>query len=30
MALEVRRVVTGHDGDGRAVVKIYDISDGVV
>lgn len=30
MALEIRRVVTGHDGDGRAVVKIDAISNGVV
>ena len=29
MALRVRRVVTGHDGDGRAVVKIDEITQNV-
>ncbi|HKX01523.1 MAG TPA: hypothetical protein VJX71_03425 [Methylomirabilota bacterium] len=26
MALQVRRVVTGHDADGRAIVKIDEVS----
>ena len=26
MALQVRRVVTGHDANGRAVVKIDEVS----
>jgi mannose-6-phosphate isomerase-like protein (cupin superfamily) len=30
MTLEVRRVVTGHDGTGRAVVKIDEIATNVV
>jgi quercetin dioxygenase-like cupin family protein len=30
MAIQVRRVVTGHDGKGRAVVKIDEVSKNVV
>ncbi|HEY1233659.1 MAG TPA: cupin domain-containing protein [Candidatus Binatia bacterium] len=30
MALQLRRVVTGHDGNGRAVVKIDEISKNLV
>jgi quercetin dioxygenase-like cupin family protein len=30
MALQVRRVVTGHDADGRAVVKIDELSKNIV
>jgi quercetin dioxygenase-like cupin family protein len=30
MALQVRRVVTGHDANGRAVVKIDEVSDNLV
>jgi quercetin dioxygenase-like cupin family protein len=30
MALQVRRVVTGHDADGRAVVKIDEVSKNIV
>ncbi|HXP31621.1 MAG TPA: cupin domain-containing protein [Stellaceae bacterium] len=30
MALQLRRVVTGHDGNGRAIVKIDEISKNVV
>ena len=30
MALQVRRVVTGHDANGRAVVKIDDVSKNIV
>jgi quercetin dioxygenase-like cupin family protein len=30
MAVQVRRVVTGHDKDGRAVVKIDEVSENVI
>ena len=30
MALQVRRVVTGHDANGRAVVKIDEVSKNLV
>jgi quercetin dioxygenase-like cupin family protein len=30
MALQVRRIVTGHDGSGRAVVKIDEVSKNLV
>jgi quercetin dioxygenase-like cupin family protein len=30
MAVQVRRVVTGHDPNGRAVVKIDEVSDNVI
>ncbi len=30
MAVQVRRVVTGHDADGRAVVKIDEVSKNVI
>jgi hypothetical protein len=30
MALQIRRVVTGHDGNGRAVVKIDEIATNLV
>src|SRR5437660_9911325 len=29
MALQVRRVITGHDADGRAIVKIDEVSKNV-
>ena len=30
MALQIRRVVTGHDAEGRAVVKIDDVAQNVI